>query len=73
MRSVKVIVNPDGTTQIDWSGFQGSACMDAAAQLSALMAQYGITSEETNLVKKPEYYETVEQQTATQERITNND
>jgi hypothetical protein len=53
-KEIQIIVNPDGTTQTDFSGFQGPACLDAAKRLRELLAQFGIQSEETLFTPKPE-------------------
>jgi hypothetical protein len=53
-KEIQIIVNPDGTTKTDFSGFQGPSCLDAAKQLRDLLAQFGIQSEETLFTPKPE-------------------
>ena len=54
-KEIKVTVNKDGTTTTDLSGYTGPSCLDAAAQLRALLAaKYGIQVLETNFVAKPE-------------------
>ena len=63
MREVKVTVKSDGTTTTDFSGFVGPSCLDAAAQLRQLLAtRYGIQSQETNFVAKPELQQVQERQ-----------
>ena len=53
-KEIRIIVNPDGTTKTDFSGFVGPTCLDAASRLRELLAQYGIQSEETQFTPKPE-------------------
>jgi hypothetical protein len=53
-KEIQIIVNPDGTTKTDFSGFVGPTCLDAASRLRELLAQYGIQSEETQFTPKPE-------------------
>ncbi len=54
-KEIEVKVNPDGTTKMDFSGFAGPSCLDAAKLLRELLAQqYGIQSEETLFTPKPE-------------------
>ncbi|HEU5230362.1 MAG TPA: DUF2997 domain-containing protein [Ktedonobacteraceae bacterium] len=54
MREIEVTINPDGTTKTDFSGFKGPSCLDAAAKLRDLLAQFGIQSEQTGFEAKPE-------------------
>lgn len=62
-KEVKVTINPDGTTTSDFSGFSGPSCLDAAEQLRKLLAErFGIQSQETGFVAKPELQEAQEQQ-----------
>jgi hypothetical protein len=51
---IEVTVNPDGTTTTDFSGFKGPSCLDAAARLRDLLAQFGIQSEQTGFDARPE-------------------
>jgi len=53
-KEIEVTVNPDGMTKTDFSGFAGPSCLDAAKRLRELLAQFGIQSEETLFVPKPE-------------------
>jgi Protein of unknown function (DUF2997) len=53
-KEIKIEVRPDGTTKTDFSGFQGPTCLDAAAKLRELLAQFGIQSEQTAFEAKPE-------------------
>ncbi len=53
-KEIEVTVNPDGTTKIDFSGFAGPSCLDAAKLLRELLVQFGIQSEETQFTPKPE-------------------
>lgn len=53
-KEIKIEVNPDGTTKTDFSGFKGPSCLDAAARLRDLLAQFGIQSEQTSFEAKPE-------------------
>lgn len=54
MREVKLTVNPDGTTNTDFSGFIGKSCLAEANKLRQILASYGIKLEETNFIPKPE-------------------
>ena len=54
MREIEITVNPDGTTKTDFSGFKGPTCLDAAARLRDLLAQFGIQSEQIGFEAKPE-------------------
>jgi len=53
-KEIEITVNPDGTTTTDFSGFKGPSCLDAAARLRDLLAQFGIQSEQTGFEAKPE-------------------
>lgn len=53
-KEIAITIHPDGTTTSDFSGFQGPTCLDAAARLRDLLAQFGITSEQTGFEAKPE-------------------
>jgi hypothetical protein len=54
-KEIEVKVNPDGTTKMDFSGFVGPSCLDAAKlHRELLRQQYGIQSEETLFTPKPE-------------------
>lgn len=53
-KEIKVIINGDGTTTTDFSGYTGPTCLDAAERLRQLLAQYGIQSQQTNFIAKPE-------------------
>ncbi len=54
LKEIAITVNSDGTTKTDFSGFQGLSCLDAAARLRELLAQFGIQSEQTGFDAKPE-------------------
>ena len=53
-KEIKVTVNSDGTTTMDFSGYTGPSCLDAASRLRELLAQFGIQSEEMLFTPKPE-------------------
>jgi len=53
-KEIEVSINPDGTTKTDFSGFKGPSCLDVAAKLRDLLAQFGIQSEQTGFEAKPE-------------------
>ena len=65
MREIKLTVNPDGTTNTDFSGFLGKSCIEEAEKLKVLLASFGIQVEETGFTPKPELDLTV---TTTQEQ-----
>ncbi len=54
MPKIIVTVNPDGTTKIDFEGYEGPSCMDADDKLRALLAAQGVQVEQTSFVAKPE-------------------
>ncbi len=68
-KEIQIIVNPDGTTKTDFSGFAGPSCLDAAKQLRALLAQFGIQSEETLFIPKPELEAPLENDQVTRREI----
>ncbi len=53
MRSIEVIVKPDGTLEIDAVGFKGADCEKATAFLERALGR------NTGKVKKPEYFRQV--------------
>ena len=54
-KEIKVTVNPDGTTTTDFDGYTGPSCLDAAEQLRQILAaRFGIQSQQTNFLAKPE-------------------
>lgn len=57
MPSIKVTVNPDGTTEVNFIDFKGSSCMDADKTFRKLMQANGVLVDETNFEAKPELYE----------------
>jgi hypothetical protein len=54
MREIRLTINPDGTTQTDFSGFVGKTCLLEADKLRELLSQFGIQVEETAFTPKPE-------------------
>ena len=54
MREIKITVKQNGETTTDFAGYTGSACLDAGKKLKDLLAAYGIQSEQTSFVPKPE-------------------
>jgi hypothetical protein len=69
-KEIEVKVNPDGTTKMDFSGFAGPSCLDAAKLLRELLAQqYGIQSEEIAFLPKPELEAAVENDQAARREI----
>lgn len=54
MPEIKIFVNKDGSTTMDFSGFQGPTCLAEAAKLRELLASLGIQSEQTGFQPKPE-------------------
>lgn len=53
-KEITLTVNPDGTTQTDFNGFVGTACLAEAVKLAEALKAYGITVEQTNFIPKPE-------------------
>jgi hypothetical protein len=70
MREIKLTVNPDGTTNTDFSGFLGKSCIEEAEKLKTLLASFGIRVEETNFVPKPELDIALQTTQDEQQRIT---
>jgi hypothetical protein len=62
MPKIIVTVNKDGTTKIDFEGYEGPSCLDADDKLQALLAAQGIKVEQTSFVAKPELQQGQEQQ-----------
>jgi hypothetical protein len=54
MPKIRVTVNPDGSTSIDFEGYEGPSCLDAGEKLKALLAAQGVQVQQTNFVAKPE-------------------
>lgn len=54
MHEIRLTVNPDGTTQTDFSGFVGKTCLAEAEKLREALKALGITVSETNFIAKPE-------------------
>ncbi len=54
MREIKITVKKNGETITDFAGYTGSACLDAGKKLQDLLAAYGIQSDQTTFVPKPE-------------------
>jgi hypothetical protein len=66
MPKIIVTVNPDGTTKIDFEGYEGPSCLDADDKLRALLAAQGVQVEQTSFVAKPELQQGQEQQSHVQ-------
>jgi hypothetical protein len=62
MPKIIVKVNPDGSTKIDFEGYEGPSCMDADDKLRALLGSLGVQVEQTSFVAKPELQQGQEQQ-----------
>lgn len=54
MPKIIVTVNPDGTTKIDFEGYEGPSCIDADDKLRALLAAQGVHVQQTSFLAKPE-------------------
>lgn len=50
MKTIKAIITPQGEVQIETTGFKGSACEAATADLEKALGKT------TNKTKKPEFY-----------------
>jgi len=50
----KVTIGKDGSARIEFEGFEGATCLKAGADLNNLLAQMGITLEQTGFEAKPE-------------------
>lgn len=53
-KTIRIIVNPDGTVHHDFIGFAGQDCMAADDALRAQLAALGIQVETTKFEPKPE-------------------
>jgi hypothetical protein len=63
MPKILVTVNPDGTTKIDFEGYEGPSCMDADDKLRILLASQGIQIQQTSFLAKPELNQEAQSQT----------
>ena len=52
--TVTIAVDRAGTMKTDFLNFTGSACMETGRQLHALLAEFGLETEVTSFVPKPE-------------------
>lgn len=52
MKTIQVLVSPQGEVQIEATGFKGNACEQATADIEKAL---GVTGKK---IKKPEYYQT---------------
>ena len=66
MPKIIVTVNPDGTTKIDFEGYEGPSCIDADDKLRVLLAAQGVYVQETSFVAKPEMNQEVQSHTQAQ-------
>ena len=57
-KTIQITFNPDGTTEIKTSGFQGNSCMKAAEFLKKALGSV------LNTKKTPEYFQAEAVQTA---------
>ena len=62
-KEIKVSINQDGTTQTDFSGFQGPGCLEEAERLQKLLALYGIHGQQTGFEPKPELTHSLDETT----------
>jgi hypothetical protein len=65
MPKIIVTVRKDGTTKIDFEGYEGPSCLGADDKLRALLAAQGVQVEQTSFVAKPELEQGQEQQSRT--------
>jgi hypothetical protein len=63
MPKVVIKVGPDGSTKIDFVGYEGQSCIAADDKLRELLATLGVQVEETSFVGKPELHAVEEIQT----------
>ena len=57
MKSIKYVVNPDGSVTLDFNGFRGKLCDEEFQKiLAALKEIAGITADDIQGEVKPEYY-----------------
>jgi hypothetical protein len=54
MPKVIATVNKDGSTKLDFVGYEGPSCIDADDKLKALLAALGVKVEQTSFIAKPE-------------------
>ncbi len=62
MPKIIVKVNPDGSTIIDFEGYEGPSCMDADEKLRVLLNSLGVQVQQTSFVAKPELQQGQERQ-----------
>ena len=71
VKKIVATVEEDGTSRLDYIGFQGAECMAASKQYHSLMEQFGIMVDESNTKPKPELLialQTQQEVTTQQER-----
>ena len=49
-----ITVGPDGAVKSDFLNFTGTACVEAGQHLHRLLAAFGLTTEVTAFIPKPE-------------------
>jgi len=64
VKTIKYVINPDGTTTLDFNGFRGKVCVQEFEKiLKELEKNFGVTID-SGVIKqelKPEYYQKEEQ------------
>ena len=53
-KEIKITINPDGSSQTDFSGFLGKACLVEAEKLRQALASLGIVTSQVSFQGKPE-------------------
>ena len=56
MQELKAKINPDGTFEIETSGFKDHSCVDELDKAIKELEALGIETEIKEMKKKPEYY-----------------
>lgn len=56
MKTIRYVINPDGSIILDFNGFKGQACVQEFQKIVEALKDAGITVGELRQEKKQEYY-----------------
>jgi len=56
MKSVDVIINPDGSVKVTYSGFKGGACFEEAKRIYERLKALGVNVSIEKVTPTAEYY-----------------
>lgn len=62
MKTVRYVINPDGTVTLDFNGFKGKACVGEFRKISEALRDLGVVVDGLRQEYKQEYYEQEEVQ-----------